>query len=65
VKAECSAQEVAMRVLSGLFLIIAILALVLWWTASLASGVSIIVSVLFLVLFIISLFLRKGHPDEL
>ena len=53
------------RLLSGLFLIVAILALVLWVTARAAASVSIIVAALFLVLFIISLFFRRGHPDEL
>jgi hypothetical protein len=54
-----------MRLLSGLFLIVAVLALVLWWTARLAAGPSMIIATLFLVLFVISLFFRKGHPDEL
>jgi membrane protein YdbS with pleckstrin-like domain len=57
--------EVIMRLLSGLCLIVAVLALVLWWTARIAGSLSLIVAALFLVLFIISLFFRKGHPDEL
>ena len=54
-----------MRLLSGLFLTIAVLALVLWLTARVAAGVSIIVAAMFLVLFLVSLLFRRKRPDRL
>jgi uncharacterized membrane protein YtjA (UPF0391 family) len=54
-----------MRFVSALLLIVAILATVLWLTASVAAGIAQIVAVLFLVLFIGSLFLRKGKAGKL
>ena len=54
-----------MRLLSGLMLVIAILASVLWLTASAAAGIAKIIAALFLVLFVLSLFLRKGRPGKL
>jgi len=54
-----------MRLISGILLIIAILALVLWTTAAAAAGIAKIIAALFLTLFVISLFLRKGRPGKL
>ena len=54
-----------MRIISGLLLVIAVLAAVLWLTASAAAGIARVVAVLFLVLFLLSLFLRKGRPGKL
>lgn len=54
-----------MRLVSGFLLVIAILAAVLWLTASAAAGIAKIIAALFLVLVIISLFLRKGRPGKL
>jgi uncharacterized membrane protein YtjA (UPF0391 family) len=59
--------EVIMRLLSGIFLVIALLAGVLWLMAGTVavSGIAMIVALLFLVVFIVSLFLKRGHPEEL
>ena len=54
-----------MRFVSALLLIIAILAAVLWLTVSAAAGLAKIIAVLFLVLFILSLFLRRGRTGKL
>ena len=54
-----------MRLVSGLLLVIAILAGVLWLTVGAVASIAKIVVVLFLVLFILSLFLRKGRPGKL
>jgi uncharacterized membrane protein YtjA (UPF0391 family) len=54
-----------MRILSGVLLVIAILALVLWLTASAAAGIAKIIAGLFLALFILSLFLRRGRAGKL
>jgi len=54
-----------MRLVSGLLLVVAILAGVLWLTAGAAASIAKVVVVLFLVLFILSLFLRKGRPGKL
>jgi uncharacterized membrane protein YtjA (UPF0391 family) len=54
-----------MRLISGLLLIIAILAAVLWLTASMAAEFARIIVALFLVLFILSLFLKKGRAGKL
>lgn len=54
-----------MRLLSGFFLIVALLAGVLWLTAGALAGLAKIVALLFLVIFIISLFLKRRHPEEL
>lgn len=54
-----------MRFVSAFLLIIAILAAVLWLTASAAAGLSKIIAALFLALFILSLFLRKGKAGKL
>ena len=54
-----------MRLISGLLLVIAILAGVLWLTVSAMASVAKVVLVLFLVLFILSLFLRKGRAGKL
>ena len=44
---------------------IAVLALVLWITAGAAAGLAKIIAAMFLTLFVISLFLRKGRPGKL
>jgi uncharacterized membrane protein YtjA (UPF0391 family) len=54
-----------MRLLSGFLLVFAILAAVLWLTVSAAAGIAKIIALLFLVLFVLSLFLRKGRADRL
>ena len=54
-----------MRLISGFLLVIAILAAVLWLTVSAAAGIAKIVAMLFLTLFVLSLFLRKGRPGKL
>ena len=54
-----------MRILSGFLLVIAILAAVLWLTASAAAGIAKIIAVLFLVLFILSLFMKRGKAGKL
>lgn len=54
-----------MRLVSGSLLMIAILALVLWITAGAAAGIAKIIAALFLTLFVISLFLRRGRPGKL
>lgn len=54
-----------MRLVSGLLLVIAILAAVLWLTVSAAAGIAKIIAMLFLVLFVLSLFLRKGRAGKL
>jgi uncharacterized membrane protein YtjA (UPF0391 family) len=54
-----------MRFISGLLLVIAILAAVLWLTVSAAAGLAKIIAALFLVLFILSLFLRRGRAGKL
>ena len=54
-----------MRLISGLLLVIAILAAVLWLTVSAAAGIAKIVVMLFLTLFVLSLFLRKGRSGKL
>jgi uncharacterized membrane protein YtjA (UPF0391 family) len=54
-----------MRFISALLLIIAVLAAVLWFTVKAAAGLAQIIAALFLVLFILSLFLRKGRPGKL
>lgn len=54
-----------MRLISGLLLVIAILAAVLWLTVSAAAGIAKIIAALFLVLFVLSLFLRKGRAGKL
>lgn len=54
-----------MRLISGLLLIIAILAAVFWLFAGAMAGVAKVVAFLFLVLFVISLFLKRKHPEEL
>ena len=54
-----------MRLISGLLLVIAILAAALWLTVSAAAGIAKIIAILFLVLFVLSLFLRKGRPGKL
>lgn len=58
-------RQGAMRLISGLLLIIAILAAVLWLTASMAAEFARIIVALFLVLFILSLFLKKGRAGKL
>lgn len=54
-----------MRLVSGFLLVIAILAAVLWLTASASAGIAKIIALLFLVLFVLSLFLRKGKAGKL
>lgn len=54
-----------MRLLGGFFLLVAILALVLWLTAGAMAGISKVIALLFLVLFVITLFLRKGRAGKL
>jgi uncharacterized membrane protein YtjA (UPF0391 family) len=54
-----------MRLISGFLFIIALLAAVLWLTVSAAAGIAKIIAALFLVLFIMSLLLRKGRPGKL
>ena len=54
-----------MRLLSGIFLVIALLAGALWLTVGTMSGVAGIVALLFLIIFIVSLFLKRGHPEGL
>jgi uncharacterized membrane protein YtjA (UPF0391 family) len=54
-----------MRLVSGFLLVIAILALVLWVTAGAAASIAKLIAALFLVLFVLSLFLRKGKAGKL
>lgn len=54
-----------MRLISGILLVIAILAGVLWLTVGAMASIAKILVVLFLVLFIVSLFLRKGRAGKL
>jgi uncharacterized membrane protein YtjA (UPF0391 family) len=54
-----------MRLISGFLLVVALLAGVLWLTIGTIAGVAGVVALLFLVLFIISLFLKRRHPEEL
>ena len=54
-----------MRLISGLLLIIALLASLMWLTVAAMAEIAGIVALLFLVLFIISLFLKRRHPEEL
>ncbi len=54
-----------MRLISGILLMIAVLALVLWITAAASAGIAKIITAMFLTLFVISLFLRKGRPGKL
>jgi uncharacterized membrane protein YtjA (UPF0391 family) len=54
-----------MRLISGILLMIAVLALVLWITAGAAAGIAKIIAAMFLTLFVISLFLRRGRPGKL
>jgi uncharacterized membrane protein YtjA (UPF0391 family) len=54
-----------MRIISGFLLVIAILAAVLWLTVAAAAGVAKIIAALFLALFVLSLFLRKGRAGKL
>ena len=54
-----------MRLLTWLFLLIALLAGVLWLTSAAAAGLAKIILVLFLVLFVISFFLRRGKTGKL
>lgn len=55
----------SMRLLSGLFLVFAILAGVLWLTVSAAAGIAKIIAMLFVVLFILTLFLKRGRAGKL
>jgi uncharacterized membrane protein YtjA (UPF0391 family) len=50
-----------MRWLSGLFLIVAILAAVLWLTMSVAAGIAKIIMAVFFVLLLVFSFLRQGR----
>ncbi len=54
-----------MRFISALLLIVAVLAAVLWFTVSAMASVAKVVAMLFLVLFVISMFLRKGKAGKL
>ena len=54
-----------MRLVSGFLLVLALLAAALWVTVSAAAGVAKVMVALFLVLFVLSLFLRKGRPGKL
>jgi uncharacterized membrane protein YtjA (UPF0391 family) len=54
-----------MRLISGLLLLVAILAMVAWFTMGAAASLARLVAILFLVLFIVSLFLKKGRPGKL
>ncbi len=53
-----------MRLVSGVLLVVAILAGVLWLTVGAMASVAKIVAVLFVLLFIVSLFLRKGRAGK-
>ena len=48
-----------------MFLVLAILSGVLWMTSAAAAGMAKIVLALFLILFVASLFLRKGSSTKL
>ena len=54
-----------MRLVSGLLLVMAILAAVLWLSVSAAAGIAKVIAALFLALFLLSLFLRRGRPGKL
>ena len=54
-----------MRLISGILLMIAVMGLVLWMTAAAAAGIAKVIAALFLTLFVLSLFLRKGRPGKL
>lgn len=54
-----------MRLISGFLLIVALLAGALWLTVGALAGLAKIVGFLFLILFVISLFLKRRHPEEL
>lgn len=54
-----------MRWFSIVLLLIAILAGVLWMTAAVAAGLAKIILALFLLLFVASLFLRRGKAGRL
>ena len=54
-----------MRLLPGLLLVVAVLAGVFWFTASVAAGLTKIIAGLFFVLFLLSLFLKKGRAGKL
>ncbi|HTD67947.1 MAG TPA: DUF1328 domain-containing protein [Candidatus Limnocylindria bacterium] len=54
-----------MRLVQGLLLVIAILAAVLWFTAAVASGIAKVIAILFLALFILSLFLKGRRPEKM
>lgn len=54
-----------MRLVSGFLLVIAVLAGVLWLTAGAMAGIAKIIAFLFVVLFLVSLFLKKGRTGKL
>jgi len=63
--AECCCVKKFMRLVQGLLLVIAILAAVLWFTAAVASGIAKVIAILFLALFILSLFLKGRRPEKM
>jgi hypothetical protein len=54
-----------MRLISSLLLLVALLAMFLWLTVEAIASLAGVVAILFLVLFILSLFCKKGHPERL
>jgi sterol desaturase/sphingolipid hydroxylase (fatty acid hydroxylase superfamily) len=62
---EVQAREVMMRLISSLLLLVALLAMFLWLTVEAIASLAGVVAILFLVLFILSLFCKKGHPERL
>ena len=54
-----------MRLISGVLLMIALLAGLMWLLAGAMAETAKIVALLFLVLFVVSLFLKRRHPEEL
>ncbi|HMJ88729.1 MAG TPA: hypothetical protein VK530_02875 [Candidatus Acidoferrum sp.] len=54
-----------MRWLRAVFLVIALLAAALWLTSALAAGIAKFIAGIFLVLFLISLFLRGRDTRKL
>jgi uncharacterized membrane protein YtjA (UPF0391 family) len=54
-----------MRLISGVLLVVALLAAVLWLTISALANIAGVVAVIFLVLFVVSLFLRRGKAGKL
>lgn len=57
-----------MRLISSLLLLVALLATFLWLTVDAVGGLAGLagtVAILFFALFLLSLFLKRGHPERL